>query len=606
MVLHHARKLYDLLHRHSRTMKVQLALIVAAMALQISSVPTNAASFDGPAELPRTFINTAMSTTPAPGKVLTVNAGQSLQTALNNANCGDTVELQAGATFTGNFMFPAKSCDDQHWIVIRTSAPNTALPPEGKRMTPCYSGVASLPGRPAYACATPTPLLAKLVYSGTGFSGPIGFAPGANHYRLLGLEVTRAAGLKVMSLALVRYTGTANNIIIDRCWFHGTAHDDTVSGFHMSGIRSASVVDSYFSDFHCTAVTGFCVDSHTVNAGSGDNQSGPYKIVNNYLEASGENVMFGGANATVTPTDIEIRHNHLFKPMLWKPGAAGFIGGNSGKPFIVKNHFELKNAQRVLFEGNILENVWGGFTQSGFSVLLTPKNQSMRGSNVCPSCQVTDVTIRYSTISHVGAGLQIATALSDTGGMASAGERFSVHDVTVDDINAAKYNGTGAFMTLGNGWSRNPLQYVSIDHVTGFADPTAHLLLLHDLASNPLMGPFSFLNSIVVATAQPVWSGGGTSNCAYSNVPITSLGKCFTAYAFDHNALIGPTLPGSKWPNANYFPASMAAVGFANANSGVNGDYHLLSTSPYKNAGTDGKDLGADVNAIATATAGAY
>ena len=49
----------------------------------------------------------------------------------------------------------------------------------------------------------------------------------------------------------------------------------------------------------------------------------------------------------------------------------------------------------MLFEGNILENVWGGFTQTGFSVLLTAKNQSLNGTNVCSACQVDDVTIRY-------------------------------------------------------------------------------------------------------------------------------------------------------------------------------------------------------------------
>jgi hypothetical protein len=97
--------------------------------------------------------------------------------------------------------------------------------------------------------------------------------------------------------------------------------------------------------------------------------------------------------------------------MSWIPGQPNFVGGTSGKPFVVKNHFELKNAQRVLFEGNILENTWGGFSQPGFSVLLTPKNQFMNGINICPLCQVTDVTIRYTTISHIAGGLQIANAV---------------------------------------------------------------------------------------------------------------------------------------------------------------------------------------------------
>jgi len=405
---------------------------------------------------------------------------------------------------------------------------------------------------------------------------------------------------------LVRNGGTANNIIIDRSWLHGTKHDDTVNGFLLSGITYGSIVDSYFSDFHCTSVTGFCSDAHAVGGGGGVHPGGPYKIVNNYLEASGENFLFGGAFATTTPGDIEIRHNHFFKPILWKPGVAGFIGGTSGKPFIVKNNFELKNAERVLLEGNILENVWGGFSQNGFSVLLTPKNQS---PNVCPSCRVTDVTIRYNTISHVGAGFQIATALSDTGGMASAGARYSIHDLTIDDINASKYNGSGTFAAVENNWWSNVLNQVVFDHVTGFTDHRSHLLTLMDPPKDPLMGPFTLFNSIVVAGAYPVWSaGGGPTNCAHLDVPIVSLSKCFTAHTFDHNALIAvpSKYPPSQWPAGNDFPASIAVVGFVHANNGVNGDYRLLPTSPYKNAGTDGKDLGADINAIRTATAGAF
>jgi len=112
----------------------------------------NLANFGGTdtvATLPQACINTALANTPSPGKVTLVAAGGSVQSAINSAACGDVIQLQAGATFTGTFSLPNKSCDGQHWITIRTSAPDSALPPEGTRLTPCYAGVASLPGRPA-------------------------------------------------------------------------------------------------------------------------------------------------------------------------------------------------------------------------------------------------------------------------------------------------------------------------------------------------------------------------------------------------------------------------------------------------------------------------
>ena len=53
----------------------------------------------------------------------------------------------------------------------------------------------------------------------------------------------------------------------------------------------------------------------------------------------------------------------------------------------------------------------------------------------------------------------------------------------------------------------------------------------------------------------------------------------------------------------NFFPARLDAVGFVNR---TGGDYHLSTTSLYKNAGTDGKDLGADIDALDAATACAF
>src|SRR6202008_1616213 len=108
----------------------------------------------------------------------------------------------------------------------------------------------------------------------------------------------------------------------------------------------------------------------------------------------------------------------MFKPITWKAGQAGFVGGANGNPFIVKNLFELKNAQRVLFEANILENAWGGFSQAGFGILVPPKNQALGSGNVCPLWEVTDITIRYVTSSHVGGGMQIANFGAGNGGLA--------------------------------------------------------------------------------------------------------------------------------------------------------------------------------------------
>ena len=73
-----------------------------AATLVISLSGAASATTDGPAELPRMYVNSSMASTPAPGAKTVVPAGANLQLALNDAHCGDTLLLQAGATFTGD------------------------------------------------------------------------------------------------------------------------------------------------------------------------------------------------------------------------------------------------------------------------------------------------------------------------------------------------------------------------------------------------------------------------------------------------------------------------------------------------------------------------
>jgi hypothetical protein len=563
-----------------------------------------AGTFDGPAELPRVYVQSTMADTPAPGGVISVSKGGDFQQALNSAKCGDTIELQAGAIFVGNFTIPALACDDAHWIIVRTSTADGSLPPEGTRISPCYAGISSLPGRPPFNCPSKNNVMAQLQYSGNS-CGPITFADGANHYRFIGLEITRTPSTGAVYDLVFNNRGATDHIIFDRSWFHGTAKDETQRGISLAGSQYAAVVDSYFSDFHCISRSGVCTDAQAISGGIGSLTSGPYKIVGNFLEAAGENIIFGGDGATITPSDIEIRRNHLFKPMTWLKGQPGYVGGADGNPFIVKNLFELKNAQRVLFEANILEDSWGGFSQDGFGILVTPKNQAIGSGNVCPICQVTDVTIRYVTISHVGGGMQIANGLSDNGGAPLDGERYSIHDVTIDDIDATKYDGFGDFAQVSMGKGTPVLQHVWINHVTAF-QPGVLLNLGDDTTINPKMNDFVFTNNIVNAGSSPTkTTGGGPANCAYYSAPTTSLPACFKTYSFAHNAIIAtpPKFPPSSYPSGNSFPASAAAVGFVNYNGG---DYQLQANSPYKNAGTDGRDFGADVQAIQSETAGVY
>ncbi len=136
-----------------------------------------------------------------------------------------------------------------------------------------------------------------------------------NHYRFVGLEFTQPD--KSRAGTLLNLPARSDHIIVDRCWIHGNPGDGTQRGVGLNGSYLA-VVDSTITDIHM-------VDTDTQGV-AGWTGTGPLKIVNNFIEGGSSSIGFGGAASQTTPKDIEIRHNHLFKPMSWRVGDASFIG----------------------------------------------------------------------------------------------------------------------------------------------------------------------------------------------------------------------------------------------------------------------------------------
>jgi Right handed beta helix region len=544
---------------------------------------------DGPAALPHIYVRTALADTPANGKTWEASSGADLQERLNKAQCGDVIKLQAGATFAGQFRLPAKSCDDQHWIIIRTSASDSALPAEGTRLTPCYAGVSSLPGRPALHCSPGGNVLARI----EGMPPLDSHGQPVDHYRFLGLEITHPAALQAP--ALLGLGAGSDHIIVDRCWIHGNATDGTQRGIALNGSHLA-VVDSTITDIHMVAT-----DTQGIAAWTG---TGPLKIANNFIEGGSSSIGFGGAGSTVTPRDIEIRNNHLFKPLSWKVGDPNFIGVT----FNCKVALESKNSSRVLIEGNILENAWGGPQGGdGDAVWLGPKNQN----NACPSCEVNDVTFRYNIIRRAGAGIYIFDAPSDAGGVAQQAARYSIHDNLLEDIRqqyAGPGTGKGLLFRFLGGERFLPPRDVSIQHNTGIAD--GGILQILALPDAPLAN-FVFRDNLV-SNGQIAISG------CRGRFGTDVLEDCARGFVFVNNVIVdsGGDFPKSnasykkqKDEKLNLYPKKWRDVDFADPGEHAQADYRLCSApsqpagtcnsaSPYAAAGTDGKDIGADVPKI--------
>jgi hypothetical protein len=554
------------------------------------------AGTDGPAQLPQTVMSISMNSTPSNGNTIKVQAGGSVQNALNQAKCGDTVELTAGATYIApyqGFKPPVLTCTNTEWIRITTTAYGN-LPPPGTRLTPCYAGVKSLPGRPPYGCSTTRAVTAKIVATG---NYTLNFLPNANHIRVIGLELTKQA--KRQASSLVKVAG--NNIIIDRCWIHGDPVYDTKGGVGLNdGSTYIAVVDSYLNDFHCEAYGGSaCTQAQAIHGGLGNTPQGVYSIIHNFLESDAGGVMFGGGGATVTPSDITIQRNHIFKPLTWMPGNPHHVVGPHGRGFTVTNNFELKNADRLLFEGNLLENVWGNNdSMHGRQIVLTPKNQG----NTCPSCKVTNITIRYTLTKHSGSGFVVAAGASDAGGLAQGLANISIHDVVLDDVDAETYlvNGYNAPPDYGDtgviGTGATPGMYydnVTISNITAaFATQTPAIMVG---STNPSPVQYvSLTNSIMMALHGEIASNGagGTDGCGYmTNSPVLLLSRCWgRTSGFTNNVMVGGT---KTWPTGNFSPATPADVGFVNYKGGNGGNYTLAPSSQFY-----GKNIGADIQQI--------
>ena len=553
---------------------------------------------DGVAELPKACYYTALDGTPSPGKQIRVAAKSNLAAAIDGAKCGDTLLLPAGASFNVNEL-PSKKCDDQHYITVRTDTPDSKLPPEGTRISPAWAGVASLPGRPPFAQPSngPAKLLATLLVRRA--SGAIV----GDHVRFIGIEWTTPPDASIGRIVTAEHS---DHVILDRNWVHPADGSEVGHGIGIvHGSRVIAVINSYISGLNCIARTGKCTDATGIGGGSGDEPISALKIYNNFIEAAGENILFGGSAATQVPTDIEIRRNHLFRPMLWKEGEPGYTPTASGYPYIVKNNFELKNAMRVLFEANLLENSWGGFSQTGYSILITPKNQASE----CPVCRVNDVTIRFDRIRNVAGVLQIANALAKTGAAAADGGRYSIHDIFADDLHDRDYKGTGNFLIVVS--SHPPVHDIQIDHVTAFVSG----VLLSILNAGAKLTNFTLTNSVfsVGDRRPPVASaGGGPESCASKNQALGSeavLQACFDPYKFDKNLIISGR---GSFPKGNIVVGSPEAAGIRDLKDVIGKDPRLChakgpgcsKASPGAGAASDGRDLGADIDAVEAAIAG--
>jgi hypothetical protein len=493
--------------------------------------------------LPMDSVDTAM---PVTARVVHVPRGANLQRALNAAVSGDELVLAAGAAFTGNFVLPARGCAGG-WVVVRGETVPVAA---GQRMRPSLAG-------PLPKLRTPNgqPALSA--------------APGACKWRLVALEVTHLSPLPVdeqyglVALGEGDASAPPSDVVLDRLYVHGATADANVRrGVALNGARQA-VVDSWIADVHSRGT-----DSQAIAGWGG---AGPYLIRDNYLEAAGENIMFGGSDPGVdglVPSDITVTGNHFFKSLSWKGG-----------PWQVKNLLELKNAQRVLVEGNVFQNSWAA-AQDGWAFIWASHNQY--GGSWGAWSVVRDVTFRYNRVDNVEGGFNLAERYDAS---ATSGARFTIAQNLITNVGFSDSGDLDRlFLVSGN------LADVAIEHNTGFA-PTAYLQF-GDQSPTP-KPRMTFRNNL-----------GGNARYTY-NSPLGDGAGMFSSYGIDLSGVTGSCIATSEpsiMPNGNVYQTSLSALGIVNP-SGFSGDYRLSSSSPCRGRATDGSDPGVDIATLMSKTA---
>ena len=98
------------------------------------------------------------------------------------------------------------------------------------------------------------------------------------------------------------------------------------------------------------------------------------------------------------------------------------------------------------------------------------------------------------------------------------------------------------------------------------------------------------------------YRGCGISGSGAIGHANNALANQFTGFVVDNNGIMRTGGAASNWPGTQIWATSWASW-LVNFNSGRDGNYRVATGTTWKNAGSDGKDLGADVDGVEAATA---
>lgn len=469
-------------------------------------------------------------------------------------------------TITSTTTLPYKNMSAGKWIIIETTSSGTSCPASGTRLTVAAAGTANLA-----TIKTTTGIVTMLATAaGSGGNTP-------NHYwfRCVVLETTaaitdffRIGATETLSADLPNY------FVFDRIYIKAPDTINTRRGITANG-NYIALIDSSVASM--VSLSSQAQDTQTFGSWNGE---GPFKIDNNYLVATGENIMFGAATPTITNLvgcDISVTRNFITKPLTWKTNDPSYDGINR----FWKNLFEIKNGCRILLEGNLFTNGWLGKTNQAFPISFTPKSVS----GTVTWATASNIEIRWNRFT----GMLNVFSVNGVNGTEPAGvtEEWYAHDNLAEDVVSANWQGgalDGSFVRFGfpNTAGQQPHD-ITIEHNTSFQ---SHRCMNFEANGVSKIPAIKYVDNLCTKSGTgirgaPFAEGNNTLN-GYFSAPVT----------VTTNVIQGR--PSSSYTSyaGNLFPATVAEIGFTTQSGYFCADCTLLASSPYDDAGTGGTPIG--------------
>lgn len=539
-------------------------------------------------------------------------ADNDLQAKINAAACGDTLVLDAGGVWSASpYYLPNKSCPGPAYLTITGSA---ALPVVCTiLLAPCRTAWPSTTTN--FPVLTSNDLDSTLV---TNF--------GASYYKLQGITLENTRTLRDGTTVTIFYMGTCgntgcgaytyahldselpNHIWMDRVYVHGNPTGDSVHGI-MADADNVIFENSYLEDIHSTSI-----ESHGFVA---QNSAGPVTIHNNYISASGITLFFGSNGVTIdqNATNVTITGNYLTKQCKWYVNAAsvGCADAYDGYGWLTKNSLEFKRCVTCTVDGNIIENSWDGFGQTGEVVIM---QMVAEYAIACPGCfnnvtvdnttgTISGITFTNNIIRHGAEGMVLNGRVTDfqCGGVcypSPVSNGITVRNNLFYDLSSAwspSNLGTSNCIRTQSGWKN-----ITIDHNTcdndGTGSVASTVLNFYQINSDhpaDFLDNFRFTNSFGRQNQY-----GLKGNGIASGTPTLDALAPGPTWTWSHMVLQEPTAGAITYPATTdqitqaAFEAIFVDRAVGHHDDAV--DYHIVNGSPYKAGGasqaSDGLAIG--------------